>query len=139
MDNLTPEERHLNMKNIKSINTQPEKMVFKELRKRKIYFTKHVKKIIGKPDIVFRNGKVIVFIDSDFWHMHPENFSMPKTNVDYWTQKISRNKERDREVTSSLEHDGWKVLRYWQSDIKKNLSAVVDDIVEKLGERRSIN
>ncbi len=102
MDNLTKEQRRKNMRNIRSSGTTPERVVMRELRKRKIYFAKPVSKILGKPDIVFRRKKVAIFIDSDFWHGHPERFIMPKTNVDYWKEKIFRNKERDIQVTEEL-------------------------------------
>ena len=128
MDNLTKEQRRKNMRNIRSSGTTPEKLVMRELRKRKIYFAKNVSKIIGKPDIVFRRKKVIVFIDSDFWHGHPERFVMPKTNVDYWRKKISRNKERDIQVTSELQNQGWNIIRLWEYDIKKSF----DDCIQKI-------
>jgi DNA mismatch endonuclease (patch repair protein) len=74
MDDLTPEQRHKNMSHIRSQNTVPELLVMRELKHRKIYFAKHVMKILGKPDIVFRRKKIVVFIDSDFWHCNPERF-----------------------------------------------------------------
>jgi DNA mismatch endonuclease (patch repair protein) len=107
-------------------------MVMQELRKRKIYFAKHVSKITGKPDIVFRRKKIVVFIDSDFWHGHPERFTMPKTNVEYWQSKIERNKERDIRVTEELESSGWTVLRIWEYDIKKNFDQSIETILTAL-------
>lgn len=121
MDNLTKEQRRRNMQSIRSKGTTPERIVMRELRRRKIYFAKHVDKIIGKPDIVFRRKKVVVFIDSDFWHGHPERFIMPKTNVEYWKKKIKRNRERDIEVANALEEQGWNVIRIWEYDIKHSL------------------
>lgn len=120
MDNLTPEQRKKNMKNIRSKNTIPERIIMKELKKRKIYFAKNVKKIIGKPDIVFRRKRLVVFIDSDFWHRHPTKFVMPKSNKEYWGKKIKRNVIRDKEVNKQLNLAGWIVLRFWEKDIKKN-------------------
>jgi len=132
MDNLTEEQRHKNMRNIKSSGTTPERLVMRELRKRKIYFAKNVSKIIGKPDIVFRRKKIIVFIDSDFWHGNPERFTMPKTNTDYWRTKIKRNKERDSQVTTELQSQGWTVIRLWEHDIKKNFDHCMNLIVDAL-------
>jgi DNA mismatch endonuclease (patch repair protein) len=125
MDNLTKKQRQKNMRNIRSKGTAPERKVMRELRKRKIYFAKHVEKIIGKPDIVFRRKKIVVFIDSDFWHGHPDRFIMPKTNTDYWRKKISRNKERDIQVTQELNKQGWTVIRLWEYDINKNFSQCI--------------
>ena len=135
MDNLTKEQRAKNMRNIRSSGTTPERLVMRELRKRKIYFAKHVTKIIGKPDIVFRRKKIIVFLDSDFWHGHPERFIMPKTNVEYWSQKIARNKERDIKVTKELENQGWKVIRLWDYDIKNNFEKCMNLIFTALSEK----
>ncbi len=134
MDNLTKEQRQKNMRNIRSKNTKPERMVMRELRRRKIYFAKHVDKIIGKPDIVFRRKKVVVFIDSDFWHGHPVRFTMPKTNVGYWEKKISRNRERDVEVNRALLQQGWTVIRLWEYDIKHNLNDCINRILYVIGQ-----
>ncbi len=123
------------MRNIRSIGTTPERMVMRELRKRKIYFAKHVAKIAGKPDIVFRRKKVIVFIDSDFWHGHPGQYTMPKTNVDYWCSKIARNKERDIHVTTELQKEGWTVIRLWEHDIKKDFDNCINTIITILSEK----
>lgn len=88
MDNLTKEQRLKNMRNICSKGTNPERAVMRELKRRKIYFVSHVDSIIGKPDIVFRKKKLVVFIDSDFWHGHPKRYIMPQTNINYWAAKI---------------------------------------------------
>jgi len=89
MDNLTPAQRKKNMRNIRSVNTVPEQIVMQELKRRKIYFTSHVASVSGKPDIVFHKQKIVVFIDSDFWHGHAKHFVMPKTNIKYWRKKIA--------------------------------------------------
>ncbi len=132
MDNLTKEQRRKNMQNIRSSGTTPEKIVMRELRKRRIYFAKNVATIVGKPDIVFRRKKVIVFVDSDFWHGHPERFVMPKTNVEYWRQKISRNRDRDSQVTQELQEQGWNVIRIWEYDIKKSIEDCMQKILSAL-------
>ena len=126
MDNLSKEDRHKNMQNIRSKNTTAELLVMNELKRRKIYFAKHVNKIIGNPDIVFRRKKIVVFVDSDFWHCNPKLFIMPKSNLDYWSNKIIKNKSRDKYVNKELKKLGWCVLRYWESDIKKNPKKIVE-------------
>ncbi len=131
MDNLTKEQRRKNMSNIRSEGTKPELLVMKELRRKKIYFAKNVKKIYGKPDIVFRRKKIVVFIDSDFWHGHPTRFIPPKTNIEYWSEKIKRNKERDKLVNKKLTDEGWLVLRFWEYDIKHNLKQCILKILNE--------
>jgi DNA mismatch endonuclease (patch repair protein) len=133
MDDLTPEQRHKNMSHIRSQNTVPELLVMRELKRRKIYFAKYVVKILGKPDIVFRRKKIVVFIDSDFWHCNPEKFIMPATNIEYWEKKFQRNKERDIYVTETLQKQGWHVLRFWESSIKKDTKLVVNAICNAIG------
>lgn len=121
MDNLSPEQRRKNMQNIQSVGTKPEELIAKELRKRKIYYARNVKTILGKPDFVFRRKKIAVFVDSDFWHGHKTRCIMPKTNCEYWNQKIERNKMRDRAVNRELKQKGWKVIRLWERDINQNV------------------
>ena len=132
MDNLTREQRHKNMQNIRSTDTKPELIVAKELRRRGIYFAKNVKKIFGKPDFVFRKKKVVVFVDSDFWHGHKKRCIIPKSNKKYWVPKIEGNIKRDRRVNYRLKKDGWKVVRIWEHDIKKNIDKALKKITKAL-------
>lgn len=132
MDNLTKEQRRKTMQSIRSKGTVPERLIMRELQKRNIYFAPYVDSIIGKPDIVFRRKKVVVFIDSDFWHGHPKRCIMPKTNVDYWTFKIARNRKRDREVSRILKQNGWSVIRLWAFDVKKHFDSSIQKIILKL-------
>jgi len=135
MDNLTKEQRRKNMQHIRSTGTVPERTIIKALKKKKIYFATYVSKIIGKPDIVFRRKKIAVFIDSDFWHGHPRRCIMPKSNIDYWENKISGNRKRDKIVNRELKRQGWKVIRLWEYDIKNNLEKslqVILDAIQKI-------
>ncbi len=125
MDNLTVEQRRKNMQQIRSKNTRPERIVMRELKRNKVYFAAHVDSLLGKPDIVFRRKRVAVFVDSDFWHGHPKRFRMPTTNQVYWSEKIRRNKERDKRVTHELRMMGWRVIRFWEYDIVHRLNWVM--------------
>ena len=121
MDNLTKTQRRKNMQNIKSKNSVAEVLLAKTLKRNKFLFSRNVKNLIGKPDFVFKKQKLIVFVDSDFWHRHPKRFVMPKSNTIYWKKKIRSNVERDKKITKALKKLGWKVLRLWEYDIKNNL------------------
>ena len=121
------------MQNIRSTGTKPERMIMEALRKRRIYFAANVSKIKGKPDIVFRRKKVAVFIDSDFWHGHPDRCIMPKTNPEYWFEKINRNKNRDELVNKELKESGWTVIRLWEYDIKHNFEQSLGIILRAIG------
>lgn len=131
MDNLTPAQRKKNMRNIKSKNTIPERIIMSELKKQKIYFSTHAKNILGKPDIVFRRKKIAVFVDSDFWHGHPNRFVKPKTNTEYWENKIKTNKKRDRKINKILRSEGWRVIRLWEYDIKKDSRKCLNRILKE--------
>ncbi len=132
MDNLTRKQRRKNMQKIRSKDTKIELLLARELRKQKIYFSRNVKSILGKPDFVFRKKKTAVFVDSDFWHGHPSRYIKPKTNTAYWKAKIERNIKRDKKVTSILKSDGWKVVRLWEKDIKSNMEKGVNKILKEL-------
>lgn len=132
MDNLTKAQRHRNMQNIQSQGTAPERLIMRGLKKRGIYFSKYSLSIIGKPDIVFRKKKTVVFIDSDFWHKHPKHFITPKTNVGYWKKKIEYNVKRDAAVGLELKKRRWRVIRLWEYDIKHNTNKCIGRILRIL-------
>ena len=132
MDNLSPDHRHKNMVSIKSSNTLPERKIKKALLEKNLIFSENDKSLIGKPDIVFWKDKLVVFIDSDFWHGHPKRFILPKTNQTYWQEKIHRNKVRDKLINKELKKDGWKVIRIWDYDIKRKINIVISKIIRNL-------
>jgi DNA mismatch endonuclease, patch repair protein len=129
MDNLSKSQRHKNMQRIRSVGTMPERVVISALKQKKLYFRINVSSLYGKPDIVFRKKRIVIFIDSDFWHGNSKRFVMPSTNRDYWRAKIGRNRDRDKKVNQFLKKEGWHVLRFWESDIKKNINKVITRIV----------
>lgn len=94
-------------------------------------YRKNYKALPGKPDIALTRQKIAIFADGDFWHTrgHQDNpGEQIGTRKEYWTKKMSRNVERDKDVTDELTSMGWLVLRFWESDIKKNLSVVLAEI-----------
>lgn len=134
MDNLTPEQRRKNMQRIRSKGTKPENLIIEALKKHGLVFTTYDKRVTGKPDVVFMEKKLAVFVDSDFWHGNPKRFVKPKTNVEYWNKKIAGNKKRDRFVNRELKRQGWIVLRFWEFDIKHNFDRCIAKIVKRLNE-----
>ncbi len=92
----------------------------------------------GKPDIVFCRQRVAVFCDGDFWHGKGWEGRRRRlaqgTNGRYWTAKIERNRERDNENTMRLEAAGWKVLRFWESEIHRDVERVASEILGILAE-----
>ena len=120
-DKITKRERSSLMSKIRSRNTEFEENFVRELRKKiKIKFKLNYQLIKGKPDIVFNDRKVCVFLDSDFWHgwQYPRWKHLLKNN--FWRSKIETNRKRDRRVTYFLRRKGWNVLRLWEHGIINN-------------------
>jgi DNA mismatch endonuclease (patch repair protein) len=117
MDVLTPRQRSHCMSRIRGRNTGPELTVRKALWALGLRYRTH-SAIPGRPDIVFAGAKVAVFIDGCFWHGCALHGVKPKTNRDFWREKIRKNRARDRKVTRILEADGWSVLRFWEHEVE---------------------
>lgn len=131
MDNLTKEQRHKNMSHIRSRDTGPELMLRRALWKVGVRYRKNDPRLPGRPDIVIFRGRIAIFVDGDFFHGRDmEKISRDlKSRREYWLPKIRRNKERDEEVNDLLTEDGWLVLRFWESRIRRELDAVVHEIL----------
>ena len=140
MDNLTPEQRHKNMKNIKATDTSIEVALRKALWHKGYRYRKNVKDLPGKPDIVLTKYKIAIFCDSEFFHGKDWNVLKERiekgNNSAYWMKKISKNMERDDEVSKSLVYEGWTVIRFWGKDIKKNLDECVRVVEEAVFEKK---
>lgn len=119
-----------NMRNNRCKDTKPELMLRSELWKRGLRYRKNYKLLEGKPDIVFLRAKIAVFVDGKMWHgydwEHRKNDF--KSNREFWIPKIERNMKRDSEVTQELTRQGWKVMRFWDFEITKNLKLCADKI-----------
>ena len=130
-DNLTQNQRRKNMQAIKSTSSI-EAIFSKELWKRGLRFRRNVQSLYGKPDISIKKYKVVIFIDSCFWHQCPIHFIPPKSNIDYWERKINRNVSRDKEVTKHYQEIGWHVLRIWEHAIKEDLNMTVESTFQTI-------
>lgn len=117
------------MSKIRSKNTKAERAVFKELRRNKIYFQKHYRKIKGCPDIAIPSKKLAVFIDGDFWHGRDFSNQKKRLPKKYWLQKIKANIERDALNRRLLRGKGWKIMRVWETDILRNKPKILNKII----------
>lgn len=128
------------MQAIRNKDTSIELALRKALWERGIRYRKNYKKLIGKPDIAITKYKIAVFCDSDYWHGYDwENRNQRiKSNRDYWVPKIERNMERDREVTSALQSEGWLVIRFWEWQIKKHLDECVEEVLRAVSTRSQL-
>ena len=136
-DIFSKEKRSEIMSRIRPEGTKPETLVFRELRKRGIYFQRHYKGIAGSPDVALPRKKLAVFIDGDFWHGYRFGSYRDRLPKDYWLGKIEANIRRDRRHKRILYKNGWKVLRVWEHQLKKRtLDKTIDNIVYFLNNKK---
>lgn len=121
-DVLTPDQRSYNMSCIKNKNTKPEKIVRNFLFSKGLRYRKNDRRYPGHPDVVLPKYKTVVFVHGCFWHLH-ENCRyarLPKSNIDYWSKKLTKNEERDAREQAELRNMGWKVIVVWECELKKD-------------------
>lgn len=106
---------------IKGKDTKPEMIVRKYLFSRGLRFRVQVRKLPGNPDIVLPKYKTVVFVNGCFWHGHEgcRYYHLPKSNVEFWENKIKNNVARDARNEKELKALGWRVIRVWECDIRK--------------------
>lgn len=119
------------MKGVHQKNTKPELLLRKKLWHSGIRYRINYPKLPGKPDIVILRYKIAIFIDGDFWHARnwDKINSEIRQNRNYWLPKLLANKKRDDEVNDALTELGWLVLRFWESDIRKDLDSCTNQIM----------
>ena len=133
MDKLTPQQRHTNMAAIRGKDTKPEMIVRRGLWKRGFRYRLNHKRLPGHPDLVLRKYRTCIFVNGCFWHGHgvslnikdetlnienSECCKIPKTNREFWVNKIRRNKERDIEDQKRLAAMGWHCITVWECELK---------------------
>ena len=121
-DILTPTQRHRCMSRIRSKATKPELLVRRWLWAHGYRYRLNVRSVPGKPDIVMRKYRTAIFVNGCFWHGHEgcAMFVMPKSNTDFWKNKIENNRKRDQRNYSILIENGWQVLVVWQCQLSKD-------------------
>lgn len=114
------ETRSYNMSQIKDKDTKPEVMVRKYLFSKGFRYRKNDKRLPGKPDIVLPKYKTVIFVNGCFWHKHEgcKYFVWPKSNADFWKDKIISNVRRDEENYYKLFQLGWKIIIIWECELK---------------------
>lgn len=118
-DSLSVAERSLRMSQIRSSNTQPELKLRSELHKHGFRFRLHRKDLPGRPDVVFPSKKTAIFVNGCFWHGHHCRIGhIPKSNSQFWTQKIQANRKRDARKIRELRVLGWKVHIVWECSLQ---------------------
>lgn len=118
-------------------DTAPEIALRRELHRRGLRYRVGVRPLPGlrrTADVVFRGAQVAVFVDGCFWHQCPEHGTVPKSNRDWWSEKLRANRARDNATTSALADAGWAVIRCWEHDDP----VMVADLVQQAVTTRSV-
>ena len=130
-----PHIRSYNMSQIRSKNTKPELIVRKFLHNYGFRYRLHDKKLPGKPDIVLKKYRTVIFINGCFWHGHQgcKHFVVPKTRTEWWKEKIERNRKKDIENKNASIYKNWNVITVWECELKKNkLKRTLKELIKKI-------
>lgn len=132
MDSVSPQHRSRIMGNVKAQgNKSTELKLIKLFKENALTGWKRNYPVKGKPDFVFLPQRVAIFVDGCFWHGCKDHCRIPSNNQDYWLKKISRNKERDIQTTVIFRERGWKVIRVWEHELKRDyFEKVINKIKE---------
>ena len=119
-DTISPKHRSWNMSRVRSKDTKPEIKIRSMLHAKGFRFRKNVKNLPGVPDIVLPKYKAIIFVHGCFWHQHKGcvKSHIPKSNVEFWTEKLGKNVVRDKKHNKELKQSGWRILTIWECEIK---------------------
>ena len=132
----TTPQRSKQMSKIRAKDTKAEVLLRKQLWHSGIRYRKHLKKLPGSPDIVLTKAKIAIFVDGEFWHGHNWEVIREKikSNRAFWIPKIERNIQRDGENNQALSLLGYKVVRFWEKEIKSDLNSCVIKIISLIQE-----
>ena len=120
MDKLSTQQRHANMSAIHGKDTKPEIIVRKWLWRHGFRYRLNHPRLPGHPDIVMRKYRTCIFVNGCFWHGHEgcKYYTVPKTNTEFWVNKVKRNQERDHRVYMELAGMGWHYITIWECELK---------------------
>ena len=119
-DKMTKAQRHYCMSRIHSSGTKPEIRLRRALWHLGFRYRVNYPRLPGKPDIVFGRYRTVVFVHGCFWHGHQgcSLYTVPKSNVEFWTAKLTRNRDRDRRQHEQLRQMGWRVIDVWECELR---------------------
>ena len=133
MDVHDKKTRSKNMAAIKGKDTKPELAVRRYLHNKGLRYILHNKELPGKPDLTLKRYNSVVFVNSCFWHRHKKckKAVMPKSNVDFWREKLEKNVLRDKKNINLLKKQGWNVLLFWECELRddERLSGLYRSII----------
>jgi DNA mismatch endonuclease (patch repair protein) len=128
----TSEAASASMRGNKAQDTRPEVILRKALWRRGYRYRLHDHRLPGKPDLVFSRQRVVIFCDGDFWHGRDWEERRTRlesgSNAGYWVAKIEYNMRRDKKHNSLLRQQGWKVVRVWEGDLRRDPELVLNRV-----------
>lgn len=137
-DNLSRSQRRYCMSRVRARDTMPERVLRSALHARGLRFRKHVRRLPGTPDVVFSKGRVVVFVDGRFWHGY--RFPAWKaTLAPFWRKKIVLNRRRDQRNFARLRRLGWRVVRVWDYQLRRDLEGCLRKVSRALAASGSRN
>ncbi|NKJ97115.1 DNA mismatch endonuclease Vsr [Rhizobium leguminosarum bv. viciae] len=133
-DNLSPQARARTMAAVRSRDTRPEIMVRSHLHRAGFRFRLCEGGLPGSPDLVFPKFRAVIFINGCFWHGHDcPRFSLPRSRVEFWAEKINTNKQRDLRNYEALQQAGWRVSVVWECALRGKERLGIDAVTAACG------
>ena len=132
-DIVSPEMRSRMMSGIKGKNTKPEMVIRKGLFRRGFRYRLHSKQLPGKPDLVLPRYHAVILVHGCFWHRHNcRLFKWPKSNTEFWRDKITGNVQRDVRHFQQLADAGWRILIVWECAVKGKKEQEVEKVLDNI-------
>ena len=129
-DIVSQRKRSEMMSGIRAKDTKPEMLLRKALHANGFRYRLHDKRLTGKPDIVLPKYNAVIFVHGCFWHGHDCHlFTLPKSRIKFWHEKIESNRRRDARSRKLLLDEGWRVAEVWECAVKGKLRVDMSEIV----------
>lgn len=135
VDIVDAETRSRIMSKVRGKDTKPEMLIRKGLHARGFRYRLHCPEILGKPDLVLKRYRAVIFVHGCFWHGHDCHlFKIPATRPEFWRAKINRNRERDTKVGISILESGWRQLVVWECALRGRTRIDFETLMTRIGE-----
>ena len=136
MDKVDAATRSRIMSRIRGTNTKPELALRRTLHAMGVRYRIHDRSVPGTPDISHKSTRVAVLVDGCFWHGCPKHYRRPASRTEYWDRKIAYNADRRSRVHARLAEGGWKVLEFWECEVREDVSKVARRVAKAIDSRR---
>ena len=131
---ISKEKRSEMMSRIRAKDTKPEIAVRKYLFSQGFRYRKNDRRYPGTPDIVLPKYRTVIFVNGCFWHAHEgcKSANVPKTNTEFWINKMSRNRARDIRKVTELTSLGFQVITIWECEVKKDIEGLMEKVIKQI-------